>query len=164
MPKTCFDPDDFMVSAHDSEGHTARLTLDLHPGQYRMLEYLVNTNRNGFHTKDAVLRWCVCWGIHTLLGPLPNTMALMEAKMDIFYDERFQEQKDCLGISVHKYLAAENLEAARRTVTLCHDDYSRIACEYWRERWLSTLKESIDLLQRRGVRITPREKNGMAGL
>jgi hypothetical protein len=69
MPKTCFDPDDFMVSAHDSEGHTARLTLDLHPGQYRMLEYLVNTNRNGFHTKDAVLRWCVCWGIHTLLGP-----------------------------------------------------------------------------------------------
>jgi len=150
---TCHDDGNFIVPSHDPDGASARLTVQIHPGQDRILEYLVDAKRNAFRDKEALIRWCICWGIYTLFGPLPNSISLMEAKMNIFYDERFEEQKDCLGISVQKYLAAGDLEAARRAVTLCYDDYSRIACEYCRERWLSTLNESIDLLQRRGVRI-----------
>lgn len=161
---TCPDDGNFIIPSHDPDGASARQTVQIHPGQDRILEYLVDAKRNAFQNKEALIRWCICWGIYTLFGPLPNSISLMEAKMNIFYDERFEKQKDCLGISIQKYLATGNMEAARRTVTLCYDDYSRIVCEYWKEQWLSTLKESIDLLQRRGVRITPREKGGLAGL
>jgi len=147
---TCHDDGNFIVPSHDPDGASARLTVQIHPGQDRILEYLVDAKRNAFRDKEALIRWCICWGIYTLFGPLPNSISLMEAKMNIFYDERFEEQKDCLGISIHTYVAAGNVDAARRTVALCHQDYSRIACQYWRERWLSTVQEQMDQLKRLG--------------
>jgi hypothetical protein len=74
--------------------------------------------------------------------------------MNIYYDEKFQQQRDCLNTSVQKYIAAGNLEGARRLVIHSHEEYSRISCEYWRNRWLSTLDESIELLQQRGAHIS----------
>jgi hypothetical protein len=154
-PRTCHDDSDYVIRAHDADGKTVRLPLNIHPAQARMLDYLANTKGCGLQTTDAVARWCISWGIYTLFGPLPNTIALMVAKMNIFQDERFEAQKDCLSTSVHKYLIAGNIEAARRVVSLSHEEYSQIRCDYWRARWLSTLEEPIDQLRQLGVQINP---------
>jgi hypothetical protein len=71
--------------------------------------------------------------------------------MNILNDEGFQRQKDCLGDSVKKYLAAGDKESAHRLVSLSHEEYCRIPNEYWRALWLSTLNTSIEMLRRHGI-------------
>jgi len=159
MPNTCFDTDHFEIPARDAEDHTVRITVDIHPGQARIVDHLVSRARHGITDKDALLRWCICWGVYTLLGHPPNSVALMEAKINVLQDDQFEQQQHCLSISVQKYLAAGNLDAARRVVSHCQEEYRRISCGYWRERWLSTLTEPLDLLQRHGVRIRIRDGN-----
>jgi hypothetical protein len=156
---TCFDRADLVVSAHDPDGQAFRLAVDLHPGQGRILEYVLRDDRFPFRHYADVVRWCVCFGLYTLLGPLPHPLALMEAKMNIFQDERFEKQKDILAISIQKYLTAGKVEVARRLASLCYDEYSQIQCEYWRVRWLSTLKEPIEQLKQFGVEINIRKTN-----
>ena len=153
MPNTCFDTNNFAVASRDAAGKTARLDVDVHPGQLRIANFILESGTFRFADSGDLVRWCLGFGLHTLLGRLPHPHALMEAKLNISQDERFEAQKECLSISVHKYLIAGELEAVRRAVSLSHEEYSQIQCEYWRLRWLSTLKDPIEQLQKLGVQI-----------
>ena len=153
MPNTCFDPTDLIIPAFDANASTQQLTLDVHPGQVRMLEYLINCGRFPFHQVADVVRCCVCLGIEALLSPFPSPYALIEARMNILQDERFERQKNVLGESVQKYLAAGDVESARRVVTPSFQEYSRIQQPYWKSLWLSTLEAPLELLRQRGVNI-----------
>jgi hypothetical protein len=144
MPNTCFDPGDLIVPAHDPNAKTILLTVELHPGQVRMLEYILNCDRFPFRQQPQVVRWAVCWALHTLLAALPNSFGLIEAKMNILQDENFERQKDCLGESVQKYIADGNIEGARRLVIQSQEDYQQIYNEYWRAKWLSTLAPAVE--------------------
>ncbi len=153
MPNTCFDRDDFIIPAFDGSARTRELTVQFHPGQVRMLEYLVDCDRFPFHQVADVVRCCVCLGIEALLSPFPSPYALIEARMNILQDERFERQKNVLGESVQKYLAAGDVESARRVVTPSFQEYSRIQQPYWKSLWLSTLEAPLELLRQRGVNI-----------
>jgi len=124
-----------------------------------MLDYLVSVARHGITSREALLRWSICWGTYSILGQPPNSVSLVEAKFNIFQDDNFEQQKDCIAVSVQKYLAARDVEAARRVVSRCYDDYDRISCRYWREKWLSTLTAPLEMLRRQGVRIRIRDGN-----
>lgn len=151
MPNTCFDPTNLIIPAFDPNAKAILLTIELHPGQVRMLDYIVNSRRFPFHENVQIVRWAVCWGIHTLLAPLPSSFGLIEAKMNILQDENFERQKDCLGTSVQKYLRAGNTDAARRLVLQANEDYQNIANEYWRTKWLSTIEPAVEMLSAKGV-------------
>jgi len=116
-----------------------------------MLEYILNCGRFPFRDDAQVIRWAVCWAIHTLLAPLPSTIGLIEARMNILQDENFERQKDCLGDSIQKYLAARNIEGARRLVVQAYEEYRKISSEYWREKWLSTLESAVEMLRQQGI-------------
>src|SRR5438552_13235876 len=153
MPNTCFCADDLIIPAFDSNAKTSDVTVQLHPGQVRILEYLVDCDRFPFHQVADVVRCCVCLGIEALLSSFPSPYALIEARMNILQNERFERQKDVLGESVQKYLAAGDVESARRVVTLSFQEYSGIQQPYWKSLWLSTLDTPIDMLRQRGVNI-----------
>ena len=153
MPNTCFDPSDLIIPAFDANAKTVEIIVDIHPGQERLLDYVATCDWLPFRERAELVRWCICWGVYTLLGPLPSTFALIEAKMNVLQDERFEHQKDCLAESTEKYLATGNVDGARRLVTLSHEEYSRIPNEYWRRKWLSTLDGPIEMLKRRGINI-----------
>ncbi len=153
MPNTCFCADDLIIPAFDSNAKTSDVTVQLHPGQVRMLEYLVDCRRFPFHQVADVVRCCVCLGIEVLLSPYPSPFALIEARMNILNDERFERQKDVIGGSVQKYLAAGDVESARRVVTLSFQEYSRIQHPYWKPLWLSTLEAPLEMLRQRGVNL-----------
>ena len=153
MPNTCFCADDLIIPAFDANAKTSDVTVQLHPGQVRMLEYLVDCRRFPFHQVADVVRCCVCLGIEVLFSPFPSPYALIEARMNILQDERFERQKDVLGGSVQKYLAAGDVESARRVVTLSLQEYSRIQHPYWKPLWLSTLEAPLEMLRQRGVNL-----------
>ena len=153
MPNTCFCADDLIIPAFDANAKTSDVTVQLHPGQVRMLEYLVDCGRFPFHQVADVVRCCVCLGIEALLSPYPSPFALIEARMNILNDERFERQKDVIGGSVQKYLAAGDVESARRVVTLSFQEYSRIQHPYWKPLWLSTLEAPLEMLRQRGVNL-----------
>ena len=153
MPNSCFDSNNFVIPCRDSDGRTVHLSVDVHPGQARIIKYLLSAGKYGITDQETLLRWCICWGLQTLLGHPPNAFALVEAKMNVLQDDQFERQKDCLGISVHKYLTAGKVEAARRIVNRCLEEYSGITCEYWRTRWLSTLAEPMHQLEQLGIRV-----------
>ena len=153
MPNTCFCADDLIIPAFDSNAKTSDVSVQLHPGQVRMLEYLVDCGRFPFHQVVDVVRCCVCLGIEVLFSPFPSPYALIEARMNILQDERFERQKDVLGGSVQKYLAAGDVESARRVVTLSLQEYSRIQHPYWKPLWLSTLEAPLEMLRQRGVNL-----------
>ena len=153
MPNTCFCADDLIIPAFDSNAKTSDVTVQLHPGQVRMLEYLVDCGRFPFHQVVDVVRCCVCLGIEALFNPFPNPFAIVEARMNILNDERFERQKDVLGESVQKYLTAGDVESARRVVTLSFQEYSRIQHPYWKPLWLSTLEAPLEMLRQRGVNL-----------
>jgi len=153
MPNTCFCADDLIIPAFDSNAKTSDVSVQLHPGQVRMLEYLVDCGRFPFHQVVDVVRCCVCLGIEVLFSPFPSPFAIVEARMNILNDERFERQKDVISGSVQKYLAAGDVESARRVVTLSLQEYSRIQQPYWKSLWLSTLDTPIDMLRQRGVNI-----------
>ena len=153
MPNTCFCADDLIIPAFDSNAKTSDVSVQLHPGQVRMLEYLVDCRRFPFHQVVDVVRCCVCLGIEVLFSPFPSPYALIEARMNILQDERFERQKDVLGGSVQKYLAAGDVESARRVVTLSFQEYSRIQHPYWKPLWLSTLEAPLEMLRQRGVNL-----------
>jgi len=153
MPNTCFCADDLIIPAFDANAKTSDVSVQLHPGQVRMLEYLVDCRRFPFHQVVDVVRCCVCLGIEVLFSPFPSPYALIEARMNILQDERFERQKDVLGGSVQKYLAAGDVESARRVVTLSLQEYSRIQHPYWKPLWLSTLEAPLEMLRQRGVNL-----------
>jgi len=153
MPNTCFCADDLIIPAFDANAKTSDVSVQLHPGQVRMLEYLVDCRRFPFHQVADVVRCCVCLGIEALLSPYPSPFALIEARMNILNDERFERQKDVIGGSVQKYLAAGDVESARRVVTLSFQEYSRIQHPYWKPLWLSTLEAPLEMLRQRGVNL-----------
>ena len=152
-PSTCFDPADLIIPIFDAHAKTQEITVQFHPGQVRMLEYLVDCRRFPFHQVADVVRCCVCLGIEALLSPYPSPFALIEARMNILNDERFERQKDVIGGSVQKYLAAGDVESARRVVTLSFQEYSRIQHPYWKPLWLSTLQAPLEMLRQRGVNL-----------
>ncbi len=152
MPNT-FDSADLIIPWCDANAKTRQLTVDLHPGQVRILQHLVDCGRFPFHQVADVVRCCVCLGIEALFNPFPNPFAIVEARMNILNDERFERQKDVLGESVQKYLTAGDVESARRVVTLSFQEYSRIQHAYWKPRWLSTLEPAIEMLCNRGVNL-----------
>src|SRR5438132_754636 len=123
MPNTCFCADDLIIPAFDANAKSSDVSVQLHPGQVHMINYL---------------------------------FTLVEAKMNILQAERFERQKDCAADSVQKWLAAGNIEAARKLVMLSYEEYRRIPTEYWRTRWLSTLEPAVDLLRQRGVNLNLR--------
>jgi len=153
MPNTCFCADDLIIPAFDANAKTSDVSVQLHPGQVHMINYLAGCACFPFRHSADVIRCCVCLGIHELLGPLPSAFTLVEAKMNILQAERFERQKDCAADSVQKWLAAGNIEAARKVVMLSYEEYRRIPTEYWRTRWLSTLEPAVDLLRQCGVNL-----------
>jgi hypothetical protein len=154
MPNTCFDPADFFVPACADDGQTVKLALELHPGQSRLLEHILTHTPIPFHTYSEVIRWCICWGVETLMTrPLPNSAALIEAKMNMLRHEGLERQKECLDVSVQKYLATGNIECARKLLVQSYEEYSRIRSEYWRQVWLSTLEDAAEMLRYHGVRL-----------
>ena len=150
MPSTCFDPSDLIIPAFDTNSKTVEITVDIHPGQARMLEYFASAERLSFRDRENVVRWCIAWGTHTLDGPLPSVFSLVEAKMNVLHDERFQRQKDCIADSVQKYLAAGEKDNARRVLALAFEEYHRIPSKYWRDLWLSTLEPGLEMLRQHG--------------
>lgn len=151
MPGSYLDPTDLIIPAFDSDAKTSHLEVDIHPGQARILDYLAACDGWPFRSREDAARFCICFGTHSLLGPLPNVFTLVEAKMNILQDERFERQKDCLAESVQKYLAAGDKESARRLVTLSFEEYSRIPNQYFRFLWLSTLSVAIEMLRQHGI-------------
>jgi hypothetical protein len=156
MPNTCFDPSDLIIPAFDTNAKTSELIVHVHPGQIRILSHLTASDHIPFRDRDDVIRWCICFGSYSLVDSLPSSFALCEAKMNILQDERFERQKDCLGDSVQKYLAAGQKENAHRLVDTTFEEYRRISNPYWRSRWLSTLEAPIEMLERHGIHITPK--------
>src|SRR5205823_8870175 len=152
-PSTCFDPADLIIPIFDAHAKTQEITVQFHPGQVRMLSYLVDCGRFPFHQVADVVRCCVCLGIEALLSPYPSPFALIEARMNILNDERFERQKDCLSESVQKALAAGDVEGARRLVAFSYEEYNRITHEYWKPLWLSTLEAPLEMLRQRGVNL-----------
>jgi len=151
MPNSCFNPNDLIVPMFDTNAKTMQLAFHIHPGQRRLLEYLANSKHLPFRDIDDVSRWCICWGSHCLLGPPPNTFALIEAKLNVIQDERLQEQRDCISVSVEKYVAQGQIEAACRLVTVSYQNYLQIPSVYWRTTWLETLEPAIELLHKHGI-------------
>jgi hypothetical protein len=158
MSSTSFDPSDLIIPAFDANAKTVEITVDIHPGQARQLDYLASAERLSFRDRENVVRWCIAWGTHTLDGPLPSSFSLVEAKMNVLHDERFQRQKDCLADSVQKYLAAGEKENARRALALTSEEYNRITSKYWRDLWLSTLEPGLEMLRQHEVRDLPHLK------
>jgi hypothetical protein len=148
-----FDPADLIIPAFDVNAKTSRLCLSVHPGQVRILDHLAALDWLPFVDREDAARFSICYGAHALLIAVPNDYALLEAKMDILQDERFERQKDSLAVSVQKYLAAGELDNARRLVTASFEEYRRIPIPYWRTRWMSTLAPAIEMLRQRGVRL-----------
>jgi hypothetical protein len=68
--KACFDRADLVVPARDADGRTFHMAVDLHPGQGRILEYTLRGGRFPFCNYADMIRWCVCFGLYTLLGPV----------------------------------------------------------------------------------------------
>jgi hypothetical protein len=153
MPNTYVDPLELIIPTYDASAQTSHLIVDVHPGQVRILEYLADSDRLPFRSHKDVARFCICFGTHALMGPLPNLFALVEAKMNIVRDERFQSQRDILAESVQKYLARGEHEVARRIVVLAQEEYRQISVPYWRELWLSALQPAIEMFKARGIRI-----------
>jgi hypothetical protein len=153
MPNTCTNDSDLIVPAFDATAKTSQLILNIHPGQVRILDYLAASDRLPFVDREDAARFAICYGAHALLIDVPNNYTLLEAKMDIFQDDRFEQQKDSLAVSVHKYLAAGELDNARRLVTASFEEYRGISIPYWRTRWMSTLAPAIEMLRHRGVRL-----------
>ena len=128
MPRTCFDAlrvvprsihssdaGDFDIPAFDANSQTLALVIELHPGQFRMLNYVVECDSLPFRDHSQVIRWCMAYGLYPLVaGQLPSAFALAEAKINILQDDRFERQQDCLAESIQKYLAAGEKENARR--------------------------------------------------
>jgi hypothetical protein len=155
MSNVCFDLSDLIVPAFDANAKTRAVNVDIHPGQVELLDYFAGSTQLGFGNRENVIRWSIAWGTHTLLAPLPRGFALLEAKINILHYERFQRQKDCLGISVQKYLSAGQKENARQLIAFAYEEYSRIPYTYWRRLWLSTLEPAIAMLQKHGIRFSP---------
>ena len=153
MPNTCFDSTDLIVPAFDYQAKSVQLTVQIHPGQVRMMEYILNCGRFPFHDNTQVRRWAVCWAIYTLLAPLPSTFGVIEARMNILQDENFERQKDCLEVSVQKFLANRNSDAARTLIMHSHEEYRKIPNEYWRNKWLSTLDRAVEMLGQQGIHL-----------
>jgi hypothetical protein len=148
-----FDTADLIIPAFDVNAKTSRLNLNIHPGQGRILDYLAGSDWLPFVDREDAARFAICYGAHALLIGIPNSYTLLEARMDILQDERYERAKDCLALSVQKYLAAGELDNARRLVTASFEEYRRIPIPYWQARWISTLVPAIEMLRQRGVHL-----------
>ena len=153
MPNYCIDPSDLNIPAFDTDSKTFTITLNIHPGQAQILDHLARSPSFGFVNTENAARFCICWGIHTLLGPLPPSFRFAEAKLNTLQYERLQRQRDIVAESVQKYLARGEHELARRTVSLAYEDYRSIAVEYWRDLWLATLEPAVEMFKQHGIRI-----------
>jgi len=108
-----------IIPAFDANGQTLSLVIDLHPGLFRMLSYVLSCYRFPFRDRDAAIRWCIAHGLHALLGPPLSSFVLKEVKMNIFKDDQFQRQEDYLAISVEKELGRRQqgkCASARRAI------------------------------------------------
>src|SRR5437667_11152802 len=95
MPSSCFDPSDLVIPAFDSYAKTLHLTIDIHPGQARMLDHFASCDWLPFRERDALVRWWICGGVEPLLGPHPSTFALVEANVNVQQAGRFEREQDC---------------------------------------------------------------------
>lgn len=151
MESSSYEMSDLIIPAFGANGQTVSLVIDLHPGQVRMLNHAVGCDHLPFREREDVARWCVAFGLYSLLDRLPDASALAAAKINITLDDEFQQRRDCLAISVEKELKAGDHESARRIVLRAVDDYSQLESPYWKAMWLDTLGIPMELLRLHGI-------------
>ena len=143
----------FDILAFSVNSQTSVLVVDFHPGQVSMIDYLITCGRFPFRDRDAVIRWCVAWGLYALLEQRLDVATLAAAKNYLLQEDELQHREECTAVSVQKYLAAGQPEHARRLVEISLEEYSQISVEYWRMRSLSTLTPAIEILQAHGINL-----------
>jgi hypothetical protein len=151
MPTDFLKSADFQIPTFNSNSQTLSFVIDLHSGVGGMIKHVIDCGGFPFQDRDAVIRWCVAWGLYTLLQKPPDAAALAAAKHNLLQEDEFQQRQDCIAISVEKYCAAGEPGHARRLVEISLEEYSQIPNEYWRMRSLSTLTPAIEILQARGI-------------
>ena len=143
----CFD----IPAFNSNNGETLSFVIDIHPALQKLVNCVIDTNKFGFRNRDQVIRWCILWGLYSLLEDFPGSPALARAREYVLHLEVFERQQECLTDSIQKSLSAGNVEAARRLVQNCFEEYNRIPVSFWRDLWLSTLMSPIEMLRRHGV-------------
>lgn len=160
MPTDFLNNADFQIPRFNSNSQTLSFVVDVHAGVGGMIKYVIDCERFPFRDRDAVIRWCVAWGLYALLEKPPDAAALAAAKHNLLQEDQFWQRQDRIAISVEKYLAAGEPGLARRLVEISLEEYSQIPNEYWRMRSLSTLTVAIEILQARGINLRhPATKN-----
>src|SRR5438876_8438467 len=147
MPASCFDPADYEVPMQDRRNRTGHIQVNLHPGQLRLVEYIVKTKRFGFADIAAFVRWCVCYGLFEFLRRPPHPLVLNEAKQNIWWDEEFDSKMGHLLETFHTYIAAGAIAQARNLVEHWHRAALDQPDAYWRDRHLKSLEEPLCILE-----------------
>lgn len=89
-----FDPDEFIVPASDTKGHSERLWLRLQPGHRRMLDSILTSRFFPYKTTGDVARHAIARHLKWLEGvaPFPSVVGQVEAIMEIMREEQFQHE------------------------------------------------------------------------
>jgi hypothetical protein len=139
-------PEEFIVPAQDSKGHSAPISFRVPPGFLRELEEFMTEGREfGWKTNSDFYRWAVWHGMRWAARKLGNQRILN--RMAIADDGLKALQHETARIQVQDTLAemekmVRDLLSVRaylpihRALVEARGHLTKIDDEYWREHWL----------------------------
>ena len=152
MRKKTYDPDEFLIPASDSAGHGAKVWARVPPGILRQISELIAAGIFPYKTSSDLLRHALDRHLPYLnsLEPLPSITGQVEAANVVIrrqiHQQEFTTTMADLNRAVEACVKEGALGEARRLVSQVRHALKKMPDGYWRDRYLSELRERFEHL------------------
>ena len=141
-----YDPQQFILAASDSQGHSARVFCRVMPGITQQLEYVMQTHAFPYRTKGDILRHALhrhlAW--LTTLEPMKSVMGQVDAIAEVLREEEqaseFQVSFDRRAARISSFSQQRAEGEARRMVLNVTRLIGGMQDGYWRDKYLAELE------------------------
>lgn len=141
-----FDPNEFVVPASDSQGHSGRLTMRMAPGYLRELDLIMSARVFPYGSRGDIMRHALKRHLRFLrsMAPFPSVQAQVFAIEEIVREEEFYQQFasifDSLNSAVSRAISQGEAKRATSLVARVKSKINDMPEGPWRDKYQKELE------------------------
>lgn len=141
------DPQDFMTSASDNKGHSARIYFRCQPGLASHIQKVIASKRFPYNTQGDLIRHLLKRGLHWLntITPVAGILSQVDIIDEILNQEefadRFKDVFERISSRIAAYMGSNEKGEAVRLVRTVQDMVKGMPEGYWKDKYTKEIKD-----------------------
>jgi hypothetical protein len=141
-----FDPQEFIIPASDTRGHSTRIWNRIDPGTDRQISIIVNSKSFPYRSKGDLVRHAIHRHLHWLhdQAPFKSIMGQIDAIIELVREEEFNSEFvttiEKLTEQAARYVTLSQLPRAKSLVMRVMDKIKGMPDGAWKDQYMNEIE------------------------